>query len=218
MNSEIDFKQMVGYFNQKLSAYGATPGGVDWNSTASQETRFNQLIKICEATGMPSQEFTINDYGCGYGALITYLTGKDYRFQYTGYDLSESMVMKAQELFKDRPEAVFTTRQADLPIADYTVASGIFNLRFDIQDDIWLAYILKVLHQMNDLSMKGFSFNLLTKYSDADHIRPDLYYADPCYLFDYCKKHFSRNVALLHDYDLYDFTLLVRKQVGSIQS
>ena len=38
-----------------------------------------------------------------------------------------------------------------------------------------------------------------------------LYYADPCALFDYCKRNFSRNVALLHDYKIYDFTLIVRK-------
>ena len=42
-------------------------------------------------------------------------------------------------------------------------------------------------------------------------LRLDLYYADPCALFDYCKRSFSRNVALLHDYEIYDFTLLVRK-------
>ena len=42
-------------------------------------------------------------------------------------------------------------------------------------------------------------------------MRPDLYYADPCELFDRCKRRYSRNVALLHDYDLYEFTILVRK-------
>jgi hypothetical protein len=66
---------------------------------------------------------------------------------------------------------------------------------------------------MSDLSRKGFSFNALTKYSDVDHMRPHLYYADPCFFFDYCKTHFARNVALQHDYDLYDFTILVKKEV-----
>ena len=54
---------------------------------------------------------------------------------------------------------------------------------------------------------------MLTRYSDEEYIekRPELYYGDPCFFFDYCKKHFSRNVALLHDYEIYDFTILVRK-------
>ncbi|HAW53355.1 MAG TPA: SAM-dependent methyltransferase, partial [Flavobacteriales bacterium] len=49
--------------------------------------------------------------------------------------------------------------------------------------------------------------------SDPDRKRPDLYYGDPCFFFDYCKRNFSRNVALLHDYNLYDFTILVRKEL-----
>ena len=44
-------------------------------------------------------------------------------------------------------------------------------------------------------------------------MRPDLYYADPCRLFDLCKRRYAKNVALLHDYGLYEFTILVRKQV-----
>ena len=71
--------------------------------------------------------------------------------------------------------------------------------------------MLSVLSEFNQLSLHGFSSNFLTKYSDADKMRSDLYYADPMFLFDYCKRNFSRNVALLHDYRLYDFTLVVRK-------
>ena len=44
-------------------------------------------------------------------------------------------------------------------------------------------------------------------------MRPDLYYADPGLFFDDCKRRFSRNVAILHDYDLYDFTVIVRKKL-----
>jgi hypothetical protein len=52
---------------------------------------------------------------------------------------------------------------------------------------------------------------VLTKYSDKEYMKEYLYYADPLYLFDYCKKHFSKNVALLHDYNLYEFSIIVRK-------
>ena len=58
----------------------------------------------------------------------------------------------------------------------------------------------------------GFAFNCLTSYSDAHKMRDYLYYADPCALFDLCKRRYSRYVALLHDYKLYEFTILVRKQ------
>jgi hypothetical protein len=56
---------------------------------------------------------------------------------------------------------------------------------------------------------------MLTKYSDAERMagRPDLFYGDPLFFFDFCKRNFSRNVALLHDYGLYDFTIIVRKDI-----
>ena len=57
----------------------------------------------------------------------------------------------------------------------------------------------------------GFAFNCLSNYSDEDKRRNDLFYADPCELFDHCKNSYSQNVTLLHDYGLYEFTILVRK-------
>jgi hypothetical protein len=51
---------------------------------------------------------------------------------------------------------------------------------------------------------------VLSLYSDPERRRPDLFYADPLFLFDYCKTRFSKAVALLHDYPLYEFTVLVR--------
>ncbi len=84
-------------------------------------------------------------------------------------------------------------------------------MKLNADYDQWTKYVVKCLHEINDLALKGFSINFLTKYSDTDRMRDDLYYADPCYLFDYCKLNFSRNVALLHDYEVYDFTLLIRK-------
>ena len=54
---------------------------------------------------------------------------------------------------------------------------------------------------------------MLTKYSDKEYMRDNLYYADPLFIFDYCKRNFSKQVALLHDYGLYEFTILVKKDI-----
>jgi hypothetical protein len=94
---------------------------------------------------------------------------------------------------------------------DFAVASGIFNVKLDQAEDAWRAYIGATLDAMHRATTSGFAFNCLTSYSDADKMRPNLHYADPCELFDFCKRRFSRNVALLHDYGLYEFTILVRK-------
>jgi hypothetical protein len=69
---------------------------------------------------------------------------------------------------------------------------------------------MDAIDRMASLSRRGFAFNMLTSYSDPARMRDDLYYGDPCRMFDLCKRKYSRNVALLHDYGIYDFTILVR--------
>ena len=97
-------------------------------------------------------------------------------------------------------------------IADYGIASGIFNVRLGQNDADWSAHLQTTLDLLHETSHDGFAFNCLTSYSDKNKMRDYLYYANPCELFNYCKQRYSRQVALLHDYDLYEFTILVRKR------
>lgn len=198
--------QVKSYFDKRIQEHGASPRGVDWNSDASQNVRFDQLLKIIE-----TQSFSILDYGCGYGALADYLVEKGFNADYYGYDIVESAIELARKLHAGKPHRAFVAADTKLSVYDYAVASGIFNVRGAVEYESWTGYVIGVLHKFNDLSKLGFASNFLTKYSDADRMRADLYYADPLYLFDYCKRNFSKNVSLLHDYRLYDFTLLVRK-------
>ena len=194
------------YFDKRIREHGASPRGSDWNSETSQNIRFDQLLKVVEA-----QKFSLLDYGCGYGALADYLMTKGLDVDYYGYDILESAIETARQAHQGKPRRSFFTEKTDLPVCDYTVASGIFNFRGEQSFEDWTDYVLGVLNEFDQLSRRGFSSNFLTKYSDAEKMRADLYYADPLFLFDYCKRNFSRNVALLHDYRLYDFTLLIRK-------
>jgi SAM-dependent methyltransferase len=194
------------YFDKRIQEHGASPRGSDWNSETSQNTRFDQLLKVVE-----TQSFSLLDYGCGYGALADYLATKGFDTDYYGYDILESAIETARKTHVDKPRRSFFTDKSQLPNCDYTIASGIFNFRGEQSFEDWTEYVLGVLNEFNQRSLRGFSSNFLTKYSDADKMRPDLYYADPLALFDYCKRNFSKNVALLHDYRLYDFTLIVRK-------
>ena len=211
MSLEETQKRLSEYFVRKLDEFGATPKGVDYNGPVAQAQRFEQLTKIID----PSLPFTVVDYGSGYGAMFDFLSKKGWHFEYYGVDLVDRMVIAGRDLYKDYPNAHFTTDESELPKADYLIAGSIFNLKLDESYDNWQNFVVKTLTHMNFLCSKGFSFNMLTKYSDADRmaLRPDLYFADPLLIFDYCKRNISRNVALLHDYGLYDFTILVRKDV-----
>jgi len=68
--------------------------------------------------------------GCGYGALLGYLgehhPGTD--IDYLGYDISPSMIRRARELWRGRAATRFAVADAGSRVADYSVASGLFNV------------------------------------------------------------------------------------------
>ncbi len=195
------------YYSRKLREHGPTARGVDWSSLESQNLRFEQLMKVCDT----SKAFSVNDYGCGYGALADYLNFKGFTFRYRGFDISPSMIAMAAALHLGIDYCEFVNEESRLSVADYTLASGIFNVKLQASVEEWQAYMLDTVGRLAGLSDKGFAFNALTVYSDPDRRRPDLYYADPLYWFDHCKRHISRFVTLVHDYPLFEFTILVRK-------
>lgn len=199
------------YYGEKLRAHGASPEGVDWNGRESQRLRFGELLRIRDGR----RDYSLNDVGCGYGALLDYLLEQGERCDYLGVDISPAMIEKALELHRCQAGCRFLVGERVDRSADYTVASGIFNVKLAASPELWREHVLQTLVALNATSRRGFAFNCLTKYSDAERMRPHLFYADPCELFDYCKRRFARNVALLHDYGLYEFTLLVRKDTGA---
>lgn len=198
---------VASYYSEKLAEHGDTPRGVDWNGEESQILRFEQLSKALPRSG----EFSLNDLGCGYGALLNYLHDIHPSCNYLGVDITDEMIRSARERHATASQARFITSSEPDRVADYGVASGIFNVRLGRTDTEWLDYLLATLDVLDRTSRFGFAFNCLTSYSDEDKKRDYLYYADPCRLFDLCKKRYSRQVALLHDYGLYEFTILVRK-------
>jgi len=203
------------YFAERVDKHGATHNAVDWNSAERQHLIFRQVTRILEspATGEIAQGFTLLDYGCGYGALLPYLRERGFDFAaYTGYDMVDAMIDTARMTFNDSPNSAFTADEPNLAPVDYVIASGLLSLKLENEVAAWEEHVLHLLDRLWSLSAKGLAFNSLTSYSDTDKMRADLYYPDPRMLFDYCKTHFSKQVALLHDYGVYEFTILVRRE------
>ena len=204
-------KPIRDYFSMRFAQNGQDATGVDWNSAYAQETRFEQLAKVI----LPEKPFTVLDFGCGYGAMAAWFrrVGLDFEHYY-GYDIVDASLAAGKERYRDDPRISFCGSMDEIPACDYLVASGVFNIKMDADYDQWTDYVIGSLEEFNAKTIRGFSVNFLTSYSDADRMaeRPDLYYADPCRIFDYCRRHFSRNVALLHDYRIWDFTIIVRKE------
>lgn len=199
-------RTVASYYAGRLAEHGPTPRGADWRDAESQTLRFDKLAEIL-ADAAPTD--TIAEVGCGYGALALYLRERGYPQPYQGLDFSSEMVEAARRACAHLTDVTFT--QGDLPAApaDYCLASGIFNVRLEIPEDLWRAHIEETLERMGRASRRGFAANFLTSWSDADRMAPHLHYADPGKVLNHCIGRFGRRVSLSHGYDLYEFSILV---------
>ena len=194
-------------YADSLKRYGPRPMAVGWKTRAAQRLRFDKLVSVVTASA--GHGISVNDLGCGYGAMFDYLAGRRTPplRRYAGYDISEDMLVEARRRIDD-PRASFATGARATRAAHYSFVSGTFNVKLDASDAEWTEYVKATLLQLSTTSTRGFAFNMLTTY--VTFKRPELYYADPFLFFDFCKRNIAPYVCLLHDYPLYEWTITVR--------
>ena len=198
-------------YEDNLRNYGQTSKSVGWKDEASQILRFKKLAEVID-TRTAADGISVNDLGCGYGAMFKFLDEQP-RLKldrYYGYDISNKMLDEARRAVANDPRAVFFNGSEITEEADYSFVSGSFNVRLTAENDAWTEHVLSAIRNLAVKSRRGFAFNLLTTYVDwkADN----LYYADPFFFFDFCKRNLSRYVTLVHDYPLFEWTLIVTKE------
>ncbi len=205
---ELVYKTIEKYYSARISKYGATPLGVDWTCIATQQLRFVQLLKICQF----SVPFVLNDLGCGYGALLTYLSNHHAttEIDYLGVDLSATMICHAHRLYSDWPRTHFAVGSTCSRVADFSVASGIFNVKLKQDLETWENFIVQTLLDMKANSRRGFAVNFMLP--EAPHLVPHemLYRTVPQRWIEFCRDRLDCSVKMIANYGLREFTLLIR--------
>ena len=196
------------YYDSRISLFGSTFKGVDWNSKKSQYIRFNQISKVINEP--IKSNFSIIDFGCGYGEYINFINQNFSNFKYFGFDFSDKMIEKAKKKF-NLNNVHFYTRLKEVEIKDYLISSGVFNVKLKESDTNFKNYFIRLLNKFNSLSKKGFAFNALPSVTDKKYKKDYLFYKNPLFFYNYCKNNFSKDVTLLENYGLFDYTILVKK-------
>ena len=205
-DGSVILSQVAAYYGSKLEAHGATPQGVDWNGTDSHEIRHQQFLRLLGA----SLDASVIDLGCGFGDFWRFLRGAGYRGRFAGYDIAPSMIEKARELHGEDHDRQWRIGAEPAETADFAIASGIFNVKGDVANELWTRYVHQTIDILARAGRRGFAFNVLSLSSDPERRRPGLYYADPADMLAHCLARYGRSVALMQDYGLYEFTMVVR--------
>jgi SAM-dependent methyltransferase len=201
------YASVEAYYTDKIRTFGATPLGVDWPSTPSLELRLVQLFRACEF----KRGRSINDLGCGYAAALDLM---ERRFPhsgtgYTGVDLSPAMIGEAERKWKKRPATAFLVGHECTRVADYSIASGIFNVKLDNDLSLWKAHVRRTLANLHLHSRRAFAVNFMLP-TPATLATPQLYCCQPDEWVAYCAGELGRSVEVVQDYGLDEYSLLVR--------
>src|SRR5260370_17973230 len=124
---------VAGYYTRKIQRYGATPLGVDWTCLATQALRFVQLLRVCKF----SAGFSLNDVGCGYGALVGYLAQyhADTEIDYLGIDLSLAMIRRPKRLHRQQRILAFVNDTISPHSPHHSLPRAIFTAKLNHSPD-----------------------------------------------------------------------------------
>lgn len=198
--------EVSAYYTTKLAQHGATPLGVDWNSATSHDTRHHQFLRLLASEPTAS----VLDLGCGYGDFLTFLRKNGHTGKFIGYDISPAMIAEAERQHGSDRDREWRVGAEPTEPADYAIASGIMNVKGCVPATDWDAYVRDTMLLLGRCSRRGFAANMLTMSSDPEKRRSNLHYVDPVEMLQFCLKNFGRSVALMQDYGLYEFTIIVR--------
>lgn len=197
------------YYTRRINRHGAVPAGVDWASEAAQTLRFAILLRLCDFAGA----FSLDDVGCGYGALWRHLSLRHAgaAVDYLGFDLSAAMIRHARAYC---PDAAFLHAAASPRRADYAVASGIFNVVPAGMGSLWPDLVAKTLDDLWAGTRRGFAVNFLAPGPTT----PRLYRTPPGPWRDHCTTRYAASIDVLAAYGLNEFTLLVRRRTEAARA
>jgi SAM-dependent methyltransferase len=204
--ANLHLEEVGRYYAGKLRRFGPCALGVDWACELTQQLRFVQLLKLCGLR----EPFSINDFGCGYGALVPFL---EQRHQsrvtaYHGVDIAPEMIAAARMSQPTGNWVQFAVGQELTRMADYSVASGVFNVKLDHSRRSWEAFVRQTLAGLSRWSRRGFAVNFLLPLQASTP--QELYCTDPLPWADYCRQVLRREAEVLSGYGLQEFTLIAR--------
>lgn len=184
------------HYDGALAVHGATPSGVSVPDEAYHDRVLRLLARLAEeAGGRAGAGWTVNDMGCGYGALFDRLAPRltPHGVRYQGYDISPAMVGRARARLDGDPRAVFALSSVALWPADCTVAAGPFNFTLDHDRADWLRYVQAQLLHMARLSRVAVVASFLWRD------RPNLFGLPPDELLPFVRSAVGGRAEVLGD-------------------
>ncbi len=195
------FDRVRSLYREQFRRHGDSPAGVFWPK-GRQELRWQALTAAIDVP-----VFDLLDYGCGLGHMRTWLAERHPQARYTGADMLEEYVEHAR---RANPGARFQLVGGPADVVgefDYTVLSGVFNIRY--VDDVrgHETIVFDVLEQLFARSRRALAVNFQTPF--ADFAQEASHHQDLGRLLSFVVGSLSRRFTVDHAALPYEYTLTV---------
>lgn len=188
-------------YREQFRQHGDTPAGVFWPK-GRQEQRWEALTA---AVDVPS--FTLLDYGCGLGHMQPWLARRHPGATYTGADMLEEYV---EHVRRTAPGTAVQHVSGPADVEgdfDYTVLSGVFNIRYADTEAAHEAIVFDTLAGLFAHTRRALSVNFQTPF--ADFVQEGSHHQDIGRLLAFAVERLSRRFAVDHATLPYEYTLTV---------
>ena len=201
--------ELKDYYEDKLNIYKHGAKAVNWRDKKTQYLRFK---KICEIGSFNKKK--VLDVGCGLGHLKDFLKISKIKTNYIGIDISEKMILGAKKRSEDKnfyclDILKISNKDIRKLKSDYVINCGLFTVKNNLNSDTWWRYMKKVIINMNKLSRKGISFNLMK--NNVDYKDKHLHYQSIDQLVNFIEKKISKKIIIKNNYDLWEYTCHIFK-------
>lgn len=191
-------------YNSRVKKYGDDPKSVHWGTKERQRIIFNAYVK-----NNNFENSKILDIGCGLCDFYNYVKIKNIKVDYYGIDIADEMINLSKKKYPELADKIKANDFNEInynDTFDHIIISGIFN---NNMGNNW-EFIKKTLIKAYKICNKSITFNLLT--DNVDYFDDNLFYINPSKIIKYCNEEFSTNVKKIHDYNKYEYMIILSKE------
>jgi hypothetical protein len=201
-------KSQTKIYRENFIKHGDTPKGTFQNNLVTIEERHRQLIS--NLLPFLPENFTLCDLGSGTSDLHGYLLNNGIGHQYTGIEIVPEMIEASMSKYPGiRVLNCNILNEKFVEKFDVIVVSGTFNMKGEMDSQLWEEYVLAVISKMFSLANIAITYNAITSYSDFRE--ESLYYMSPEKAINYAQNKLSRFFCFSTLWPLYEFNLTVFK-------
>lgn len=199
------------HYKQKFNEFGARPEGVDWGIKYEDFIlRFQKMINLIKYDDNAIQRPTLLDVGCGYGAMVDFISQIGIDVNYSGLDVVEEMIHYARKKYPTKTFLNGNFLQIDNVQYDYIICNGILTQKLTSSISEMDVFAKQIIHKMYNICNRGIAFNIMS--DKVNYMVDNLYYKNPIEMFAMCLSELSGKVMIDHSYKLYEYTIYVYKE------